>query len=136
LSTVGLGTYLGAPTDEDDFDLYIATKHLLNSGAVNVIDTAANYRCQKSERTIGQALKYANVERDEIFVSTKAGYIPDDADNGIPATTLIQDLKDQNLITDDDIAGGIHCMHPNFLDHQLQASKKNLGLNTIDLVYL
>lgn len=136
MSTVGLGTYLGAPNDEDDFDTYIAAKYLLNSGSVNVIDTAANYRCQKAERTIGQALKYAEVERDEIFVSTKAGYIPDDADNGIPAASLIQDLKDQELITDEDVAGGIHCMHPNFLAHQLDASKKNLGLGTIDLVYL
>ena len=45
LSTVGMGTYLGLPTDEDDFDLYIALKYLLKSGSINVIDTAINYRC-------------------------------------------------------------------------------------------
>ena len=27
-------------------------------------------------------------------------------------------------------------MHPDFLEHQLQASKKNLGLETIDLMYI
>ena len=45
MSTVGLGTYLGAPTDEDDFDLYIALKYLLKSSTLNVVDTAINYRC-------------------------------------------------------------------------------------------
>ena len=32
------------------------------------------------------------VKRDEIFVATKSGYVPDDADNGIPATVLIDQL--------------------------------------------
>jgi len=56
LSTVGYGTYVGKPDDEDDFDMYVAAKSLLKSGAINVIDTAINYRCQKSERTIGAVL--------------------------------------------------------------------------------
>ena len=29
LSTVGMGTYLGKPDDEDDFDQYIALKYLI-----------------------------------------------------------------------------------------------------------
>ena len=45
MSTVGLGTYLGAPTDEHDFDVYNAAKTLILSGGVNVFDTAINYRC-------------------------------------------------------------------------------------------
>jgi len=40
-----MGTYLGKPDDEDDFDNYVAAKHLLRSGAVNIVDTAINYRC-------------------------------------------------------------------------------------------
>ena len=39
------------------FDLYIAAKYLLRSGAMNVLDTASNYRCQKSERTLGAVLR-------------------------------------------------------------------------------
>jgi aryl-alcohol dehydrogenase-like predicted oxidoreductase len=42
---VGLGSYLGAPDDNTDFDLYNAMKILVLSGGVNVIDTAINYRC-------------------------------------------------------------------------------------------
>ena len=45
MSTVGMGTYLGKPDDEDDFDQYIALKYLIKSSALNVIDTAINYRC-------------------------------------------------------------------------------------------
>ena len=45
LSSVGLGTYLGAPDDATDFDVYNATKLLLSSGGMNVVDTAINYRC-------------------------------------------------------------------------------------------
>lgn len=122
LSTVGLGSYLGAPDDKTDFDLYNAAKLLVKSGGVNVLDTAINYRCQKSERAFGAAIKTLTrkyeVQRDELFVCTKNGYIPDDADNGIPAATLIEDLINDNLISQDDIAAGIHCMHPNFLEHQ------------------
>ncbi len=46
LSTVGHGTFIGRPDDEDDFDNYIAAKYLIRSGAINLIDTAINYRCQ------------------------------------------------------------------------------------------
>ena len=103
LSTVGLGTYMGKPDDQDDFDLYIAAKYLLRSGALNVLDTASNYRCQKSERTLGAVLRTLldeelaqdlpeeeRLSRDEIFVASKSGYIPDDADRGIPAATLVE----------------------------------------------
>jgi aryl-alcohol dehydrogenase-like predicted oxidoreductase len=80
LSTVGLGTYIGAPDDQTDFDVYNAVKLMVMSGGVNIIDTAINYRCQKAERTLGAALKTLNrkygVQRDELFISTKNGYIP------------------------------------------------------------
>lgn len=45
LSTVGLGTYLGKPDDEDDFDMYVAAKYLIKSGTLNFVDVASNYRC-------------------------------------------------------------------------------------------
>lgn len=100
LSTVGLGTYLGKPDDEDDFDMYVAAKSLIKSGTLNFVDVASNYRCQKSERTIGAVLrtllndKSYGLKRDELFISTKNGYVPDDADSGIPASILIEDLKE------------------------------------------
>jgi hypothetical protein len=40
-----MGTYIGPPDDITDFDVYNATKLLVLSGGVNVLDTAINYRC-------------------------------------------------------------------------------------------
>ena len=52
-----------------------------------MIDTAPNFRYMKSEKVIGKALttlesKY-NIDRRQLFVQSKAGYIPEDADNEI-----------------------------------------------------
>jgi aryl-alcohol dehydrogenase-like predicted oxidoreductase len=97
---------------------------MIMSGGINVLDTAINYRCQKAERTIGAALKTLTRKykqnRDELFICTKNGYIPDDADRGLPASILIQDMLDKNLITKEDVAAGIHCMHPHYLEHQFE----------------
>ena len=37
--------------------MYVALKCLVRSGGLNAIDTAINYRCQKSERIVGAALR-------------------------------------------------------------------------------
>ena len=63
-------------------------KYLLQSSTINLLDTAINYRCQQAERTIGAALKTIllddtkdenSIKREEIFVCSKSGYVPDDA---------------------------------------------------------
>ena len=56
LSSVGLGTYLGDPDEDTDTRSYEAARLCLTSG-VNVIDSAINYRAQRSERVIGRLLK-------------------------------------------------------------------------------
>ena len=56
ISSLGLGTYIGAPDDINDFYIYNAVKACVQSGGVNLIDTAINYRYMKSERTIGKAI--------------------------------------------------------------------------------
>ena len=76
------------------------------------------------------------MQRDELFVASKNGYIPDDSDNGKSAAMLIEELIEQEIITKEDVAADIHCMHPSFLDHQLKESQRNLGVKTIDLMYL
>lgn len=51
----------------------------VQSGGVNVIDTAINYRYQKSERVVGAALRYLlekGYQREELFIASKNGYIP------------------------------------------------------------
>jgi aryl-alcohol dehydrogenase-like predicted oxidoreductase len=53
VSSVGVGTYLGDPTDEADDDYRASIRTALERG-VNVVDTAINYRHQRSERVVGQ----------------------------------------------------------------------------------
>jgi len=50
----------------------------IQSGGVNVIDTAINYRYQKSERVVGAVLRYLlekGYSREELFICSKVGYI-------------------------------------------------------------
>src|SRR5258705_6694601 len=55
LSSIGLGTYLGEPDDATDRAYVEAIVTALRSG-INLLDTAINYRHQRSERNIGTAL--------------------------------------------------------------------------------
>ena len=56
LSSLGMGTYLGDATDYEDEAIENAIYESIKSGAMNVIDTAINYRAMKSEKSIGRAL--------------------------------------------------------------------------------
>src|SRR5712672_757015 len=55
VSALGLGTYLGECDDAEDAR-YAATVSAALEKGVNLFDTAINYRCQRSERTIGDSL--------------------------------------------------------------------------------
>ena len=59
LSSIGIGTYLGNPDEETDRRYSEAIVRAVELGA-NVIDTAANYRFQRSERSVGAALLQLN----------------------------------------------------------------------------
>lgn len=137
---MGIGSYLGAPDSSDDLRLFNAVIEAVGSGGLNVIDTASNYRYQKSERSIGAALRQMvsnnSVGRSELFISSKCGYLPVDGDRNISAEVLVNSLIKQKLIENQDIAGEAHCMHPNFIRNQVERSLENLQLETIDLMYL
>ena len=80
LSSIGIGTYLGNPDEATDLNYANAIVRAVESG-VNVIDTAANYRFQRSERSIGRALATLSergFSRDELVICTKGGYLPFD----------------------------------------------------------
>lgn len=141
LTSLGMGTYLGEADDATDQLVKEAVKASIKSGAINVIDTAINYRSQKSERSIGRALneliEEGTAKRDEVFVSTKNGYITDDGDAKTEFWTYVHNtLVKTGVIKADDISSGYHCMTIPYLDDQLERSRKNLGLECIDLMYL
>lgn len=144
LSSIGLGTYLGHWDDATDRSYQAAIQRALERGC-NVIDTAINYRFQRSERAIGRALEEAFrqgiVSRDEIIIATKGGYIPFDTEP--PRTPeqwshyIIETFIRPGIIAPTELVGrGSHCLAPRYLENQLETSLKNLRLATIDIYYL
>lgn len=125
ISSVGIGSYLGAMDSKTDA-AYTAAVHAALGAGVNLIDTSLNYRHQRSERAVAAGIR-AFIEsggrRDEIVVCTKGGY-------------LVPDAIPQNALGPNDVAGGIHSIAPAFLADQIERSRVNLGLETIDVYYL
>src|SRR5712692_5793336 len=139
LSSIGVGTYLGDANEETDKRYTEAIVRAVELGT-NVIDTAANYRFQRSERSIGAALRDANQRgfaREEIVVCTKGGYLPFD---GAPPRDVRQYVEDTfvkpGLASLADIAAGAHCMTPRYLQSQLSQSLANMGLDCVDVYYV
>ena len=140
LSSLGIGTYLGNADDATDALYEAAVERAVEQG-VNVIDSAINYRFQRSERSIGGALKKlieeSHAARDEIIVSTKGGFLtPDGMMPRDPTAYFIEEYVTPGILDPDDIVGGMHCMSPRYLADQLERSRRNLGLNCIDLYYV
>jgi aryl-alcohol dehydrogenase-like predicted oxidoreductase len=140
LSSVGIGTYLGEPDDATDQSYSEAIGSALGSG-INLIDTAINYRHQRSERNIGTALQQAigsgKLSRDEVLVCTKAGYLSFDGSMpSDPRGYFLREYVETGILDPEQLAGGMHCMAPAYLENQIERSRRNLGLEVIDVFYL
>jgi aryl-alcohol dehydrogenase-like predicted oxidoreductase len=136
VSSIGVGTYLGDPTDAVDDRYHAALVAALEHG-VNLVDTAVNYRCQRSERVVGRALSDADVDRDEVVVATKGGFVPFETERPTdPADYVHREFLDTGLVSPADLARGSHCLTPAFVDAMLDRSLSNLGLDRVDLYYL
>jgi aryl-alcohol dehydrogenase-like predicted oxidoreductase len=140
LSSLGIGTYLGNPDEATDLSYTRSVVRAVELG-VNVIDTAANYRFQRSERSIGEALKIlANqhgIAREELVICTKGGYLPFD---GAPPRNVREYVNETfvkpGIASFDDIVAGSHCMTPAYLQNQLDQSLRNMGLESVDVYYI
>ena len=119
VSSLGIGTYLGSTDDAAD-RAYTEALLAAGTGGVNFFDAAINYRHQRSERCIGATLK--KLRRDEIVVCTKAGFLTPGA---VP-----------DFLKPEDVVGRMHSMAPDFLADQIDRSRANLGVDTIDVFYL
>ena len=143
VSSVGLGTYLGECDDQEDAR-YTSTIGAALEKGVNLLDTAINYRCQRSERAVGAALREAvasgTVRREEVVVCTKGGYIP--LEGAPPATKegyrefLDTEYFERGVMKPEDVIAGGHCLSPRYLEDQLERSLRNLGLQCVDVFYV
>jgi aryl-alcohol dehydrogenase-like predicted oxidoreductase len=143
ISSIGMGTYLGECDDREDERYTKALAAGITRG-LNVIDTAINYRCQRSERAVGRALRNlidsGAVERNEIVVCTKAGYVPLE---GEPPESrdqydayLDREYFASSVMSRDDLVAGGHCIRPRFIVDQIKRSQSNMGIDCIDVFYL
>jgi uncharacterized protein YyaL (SSP411 family)/aryl-alcohol dehydrogenase-like predicted oxidoreductase len=132
-SRLGFGSYRThdrSPAHRD------ALTRALRSG-VNLIDTATNYIDGASERLVGSALRElidkGELERDEVIVVSKIGPVQgsnyeqaqEREAHGVPFPEMVK-YED----------GLWHCIHPEFLEDQLQRSLDRLELETLDLCLL
>lgn len=135
-----MGTYLGDPTAEVD-DRYAETVVLAAQSGINAFDTAVNYRNMRSERAIGRGvaelISSGSVQRDEIIIATKGGFLgydgkaPDD-----PSAYFQEKLIQTGLVKPEEIVAGCHTLAPRYLANQIDISRHNLGIETIDIYYL
>lgn len=140
LSNVGIGTYLGDADAKTDELVTNAVKESITSG-INVIDTAINYRAQKAERSVGKAISELiqdkKISRDQVFISSKNGYVTNDADVQLGFWEYVkEEYSQKGIIHEGDVTSGYHCMTTTYLSDQLDRSLKNIGLDCIDLMYL
>jgi aryl-alcohol dehydrogenase-like predicted oxidoreductase len=139
VSSLGMGTYLGQPDPKTD-ESYTAAALTAAESGINVFDAAINYRFQRSERSVGAALKQLAAKgyaRDELVVCTKGGFLT--PDGAMPADAndyFFREYIQPGIFTAKDLVGGGHCITPKFLRNQIGRSLKNLGVSCIDIYYL
>ncbi len=135
-SSIGLGTYLGAPTDAVD-DQYRETTTLGVASGLNHLDTASNYRCGRSESAVGDVLATSDVARESVVVASKAGFLPfDRARPDDPARYVRERFVESGIVDPEHLVRGTHCLQPSYLDWAIDRSLQQLGVERIDTYYL
>jgi aryl-alcohol dehydrogenase-like predicted oxidoreductase len=139
LSSIGIGTYLGEPDEATDKG-YTAAVVAAVEGGFNVVDSAINYRLQRSERSVGVALRELAAKgfaREQIVLCTKAGFLTPDCDMPDDANEYFaREYIEPGIFRPEEIAAGCHCMTPRYLSDQLDRSRRNLGVDCVDVFYL
>jgi aryl-alcohol dehydrogenase-like predicted oxidoreductase len=140
VSSIGLGTYLGDEDDTADRGYGEAIVYAANLGC-NLFDAAINYRAQRSERVLGQAVaaleREGSFRREQLVLCTKGGYLAFDGTVPPDPTQYVVDTYVRpGVVAPEDIVGGSHCMTPRYLENQVARSLRNLGVGTIDVYYV
>lgn len=123
IGEVGCGTYR---LEGQDVQIEALKKALLNG--VNLIDTSSNYMDGYSEATIGYVLmELANankLSREQTVIISKVGYLQGTALEQYRKTPPKEYVEINDQLW--------HCIHPDFLEQQIEGSLKRLNVDTID----
>jgi aryl-alcohol dehydrogenase-like predicted oxidoreductase len=129
LSSLGIGTYLGAEDEATDRAYQATVRRALELG-FNVVDSAINYRHQRSERNVGAVLRAlareVRIAREDVLIATKGGFLPHPVDAYVKA----------GIVKADEVVADGHCIAPRYLADQLDRSRANLSVETIDVYYV
>lgn len=134
LSSLGVGTFPGAASDEVDENYAEIVRRALTSG-INVIDTAAHYRYGRSARAVGEGLRRAfaeGVKREQVFVISKGGFLrfdegmPDELEAWFEVRIARKGLGRRDDLTD------MHLLSPGYIAQQIEDTRAALGLQTLD----
>jgi uncharacterized protein len=129
VSRLGFGSY----RVEDESSLHEdSIREALDAG-VNLIDTSSNYTDGSSERLIGGIIRTADQSRDSLVVVSKLGYVQ--GQSLLIAQARMQMGQPYPEMVDFQ-EGCWHCIHPAFLNDQLERSLSRLGLETMDICLL
>lgn len=141
VSSIGIGTYLGNHDAQTDGMYIESVKAAIRSGC-NFIDSAINYRFQRSERCIGRALSEllstGEFSRGEIIICTKGGYIPFDTEPSRNPREYFEEtfFKPGIFKNRSELVSGCHSISPAYIQNQLECSLKNLQVSCVDVYYL
>lgn len=134
LSSLGLGTFPGAATEEVDLQYAQIISEGLQHG-INVVDTAAHYRYGRSLGAVGAGLRAAfeaGVSREQVFLVSKGGFLtfkdgpPEDLDRWFE-----ENIEAKHLGTKDDLVQA-HLLSPRHIAFQLELSRQAMGVETLD----
>jgi aryl-alcohol dehydrogenase-like predicted oxidoreductase len=124
MSKLGFGTYrMSVRSKEHRESLELALQN-----GLSLIDTSSNYTNGDSELLIGEILSQLERKKHPIIV-TKAGYIQ----GKILESVLKQDSYQEIIDVADNLK---HCIHPSFLDAQINQSLERLKVPFIDYFLL
>ncbi|RLJ70476.1 aryl-alcohol dehydrogenase-like predicted oxidoreductase [Hydrogenivirga caldilitoris] len=134
LSELGIGTYLGE-LDEATDKGYEETIKLGVEKGINVVDTAINYRYMKSERAIGRVIN--EVGRERLFLSTKGGYVPFDADaKEDPKVFFEETFLRGGLIDLNEMTPQGHYLGKEFINWCFEKSLENMNTSYVDVYFI
>ncbi|MCU0532563.1 MAG: aldo/keto reductase [Hydrococcus sp. Prado102] len=142
-SSIGIGTHLGESDEQTDSLVTEAIIESVRQG-INLIDSAIVYRDRQGERSVQKAINYlinsGEVSRDELIICTKGGFLPHETPEYFDWFCQHYVEPSNSTISREDIVvtkeQEYHCIHPDYLNEQINQSLENLGLETIDIYYI
>lgn len=133
VSSIGIGTG-GVTPEEGVAKRATQAMEAALCGGLNVIDTADSYGHGAAEAAVGAALERllgrGRLRREEIVLCSKVGYLVE------PTTDHARSLIAAGVCDPSDFARSAHCIARGYVGRQIEASRRRMGVDTIDVLLL